>query len=320
MLFLTLADAGPLPEYARATLGREVAGTVERLVLDGVLEFEHQGKWCHGGAAAALLAPNEPLIGHGRIGALSLAALRYGQHLGNASEDELVHRLYGFGRRPIGPELRGLMPDTATVSDAIGLGVGVGGRVTRALGASWAELPASKDSRHWRHWHPRVGGRRRPLRANVKLYLSPTVEALGDALGVLAELLGAAPSATAFKVGVGLGGICRPDKVVIYFDGLDALHATAQDLASRLHGVPAQGVPFTAAVTEDGLLSWAVDPVETSWRYWLAGRAAEHLLQGRLEPDGPPPWRYALQRLRLDGVDTVRWARADGVVPQASER
>ncbi|TCC52114.1 hypothetical protein E0H73_39940 [Kribbella pittospori] len=317
MLFLTLAEAGPLPEYARASLGREVSGTVARLVLDGVLEFEHKGEWRHGGAAAALLAPHEPLIGRGRIGALSLTALQYGQQLGIASEDVLVHRLYGFGRRPIGPELRRLMPDTAAVSDAIGLGVA--GRVTRALAAAWAELPASKDGRHWRHWRPRAVGRRRPSRANVKLYLSPTVEALGDTLWVLSELLGSAPSATAFKVGVGLGGICRPDKVVVYFDGLDALHATAQDLSVRLRGVPAQGVPFTAAVTEDGLLSWAVDPEGTSWRYWLAGRLAEHLVQGRLESNGPPPWRYALQRLRFDGVDTVGWARADGVVPQASE-
>jgi hypothetical protein len=115
---------------------------------------------------------------------------------------------------------------------------------------------------------------------------------------------------------VGLGGICRTDKIVVYFNDLDALHETAQELAMRLHGVPAQGVPFTAAVTEDGLLSWAVDPRATSWRHWLVGRLAEHLVQGRREDDGLPPWRYALQRLGLDGVDTDRWARADGIVPQ----
>lgn len=306
LLFLTLGEPGRLPAYARTALAADAADTVARLVLDGVLELEFGGAWYTGARASALLDPgdhDEPP--RGRIGALSVAALRYGEQLGDLPEDVLALRLYGYGRRPIGPQLYRALPDDV-VEDA--LGIGQDGEVRRTLGRAWDEQPSKDGRRHWMHWRPRgEANSARARRANVKLYVSPTVEALGEAMRVLANLLAVAPSPIGFKTGADLGGVCRPDKIVLYFDRLDELQATADELARRLAGLPAHGVPFTSAVTDDGLLSWAADPATTSWRIWVATRLAERLVQARRAPDGTEPWRYALHRLRLDGVDTHRW-------------
>jgi hypothetical protein len=82
-------------------------------------------------------------------------------------------------------------------------------------------------------------------------------------------------------------------------------------------------VPFTAAVTNDGLLSWAIDPPRgrgsgardpVSWRSWITGRLAEHLVAGRGGgSDDAEPWQVALARVRLDGVDPTTWVPGPGI-------
>ena len=86
-------------------------------------------------------------------------------------------------------------------------------------------------------------------------------------------------------------------------------------------GIAAQGVPFTSEIGGDGLLSWGVDPPagersslwdgRESWRLWLSHRLARALIDARAaetpENAGIEPWRFALERVRLDGVDTATW-------------
>lgn len=307
LLFLTLQRPGALPAYARAELGGRAATTLARLVLDGVLELEHDGRWHTGSPAAELLFPRPAGGGTGRIGELSLAALRYGQELGELGEDQLARRLYDFGRCPIGPELLRRLPDAAAVAAALGLGAG--GPVAARLAGGWVE--AGQAAGYWRHWRPRrPAADPRARRAAVKLYVSPAVDALPAALAVLAEELADHPAATAFKLGADLGGICRPDKLVVYFDRLDELQETAAALTPRLAGLPAHGVPFTAAVTPDGMLSWGADPPDGgSWRLRVVRGLAEHLRRG-LADGVAEPWRFALDRIRLSGVDPDTWRPA----------
>jgi hypothetical protein len=125
---------------------------------------------------------------------------------------------------------------------------------------------------------------------------------------------------------VGLGGICRPDKIVVYLTQLDDLYEFADVLRSRLSGCAAQGVPFTAAVSENGLLSWGADPPsargtrKTSWRMWVAWRLAEYLISAQTaEVSTREPWEYALERLSLTGIDTETWIPANGMWPVALE-
>ena len=86
--------------------------------------------------------------------------------------------------------------------------------------------------------------------------------------------------------------------------------------------MPVQGVPFTAEIGGEGLLSWGVDPAQerhrlawegpVSWRLFVTSRLARALLHARHESGpGLEPWRFALERLRLEGVDISTWTPMD---------
>jgi hypothetical protein len=113
-------------------------------------------------------------------------------------------------------------------------------------------------------------------------------------------------------------GLLRPDKIVAYFPDFERLAKAAEAVSARLGGVPAQGVPFTSEIGGDGLLSWGMDPPASelaawggreSWRLWLTHRLARALLAAR-SAEGLEPWRFALERVRLEGIDTASWTPA----------
>ncbi len=88
-------------------------------------------------------------------------------------------------------------------------------------------------------------------------------------------------------------------------------------LRPALAGLAADGVPFTAACSADGLLSWGIDPPaepgadlasRESWRLWLTNRLALALVAARGAAATMPPWQFALARLALAGIDPRSWA------------
>jgi hypothetical protein len=327
LLFLTLAEPGPLPAYVVARLGDDLERTIGRLVIDGVLEIEHAGEYLCGARAADIRLGARSAGGRGRIAELSVAALRYGQELGDLPESLLALRLYLYGRRPVSAALRRRLPDPASVD--VYLGLAPGGSARAALDAGWLESPPSGEERtYWRHWRPRrTPGAPGPGGVSYKLYVSPAPDALETVIGTVASSLVGAPGLAAFKVGSDLHGICRPDKLVVYLDRLEDLQEGAALLRDRLTGCPAHGVPFTAAVTQDGLLSWGADPPARSsangsesgsWRMWVTERLAEYLTQARTPGrGGAQPWQFALERLRLAGIDTDTWIPVSGMWPEA---
>jgi len=145
-------------------------------------------------------------------------------------------------------------------------------------------------------------------------------ESLGDGVRALAAAAHGVPGIHALKCGLRLGGVVRSDKLIAHCDSLEALHKVATGVRTRLDGVAAQGVPFTASIGADGLLSWGMDPPDTlsmrheSWRSWITERLAEYVIEGRQgTQDDPEPWRYAIERIALDGVNTQTWAPEDGL-------
>lgn len=331
LLFLTLAEPGPLPAYVVARLGDELERTIGRFVLDGVLEIEHDGEFVSGAQAADVIVTGRSAGGRGRIAELSLAALRYGQELADLPEPLLALRLYFYGRRPVSAGLRHRVADHAAV-DAY-LGLAPGGSARAALDAGWHEAPppAAGERVYWRHWRPRRAHEHsEPADVKYKLYVSPATDALETSIGTVASSLAGARGVMAFKVGSDVHGICRPDKLVVYFDRLEDLQAGAAVLGERLSGCPAHGVPFTAAVTHDGLLSWGADPPapssgngggRASWRLWVTERLAEYLTLARnARRSDLEPWQFALERLRLAGIDTDTWIPASGMWPEVLAR
>jgi hypothetical protein len=323
LLFLTLSDPAQLPGYVGARLGEDLERTIARLVVDDVLEIEHEGRFICGSEAARRVLSGHASAGRGRIGELSMAALRYGQGLTSLSTGELALRLYSYGRRPLTPILEARLPDAAAI-DAY-LGLQPGGSARRALDAGWVETPPVAGVRaYWRSWRARRA--KSGSGAGYKLYVSPTLDALPRAVEAVASAVAAGHGAQAFKVGADVRDLCRADKLVVYFDRLDDLQDAAGKLEERIGGCPAHGVPFTAAVTTDGLLSWGADPpaldadvgARTSWRLWVSERLAEYLALGAADgADALEPWQFALERLGLAGVDTDTWIPASGMWRQA---
>lgn len=313
LLFLTLREPGPLPSYVTGVLGEAAERTLSRLVADGVLEILDGDGFVSGAAALGrLLRGGAQELGSGPLAALSVAALRYAQDLPVEDVERLSWSLYGFNRRPLTPRWRRALPDSAAVEGH--LGIDPGGANRQRLDRGWSRL--TMDG--WLSW---IRPGRNPERtagsgATYKLYVSPAPESLAQGFGAILEALTAA-RAFQFKIGPDALGLLRPDKIVAYFPDFDSLARAAEVVRRRLAGAPAQGVPFTSGIDEDGLLSWGVDPPRSaassarmgeSWRLWLARRLASALVAARNQRgDGLEPWRFALERVSLEGIDTASW-------------
>lgn len=123
----------------------------------------------------------------------------------------------------------------------------------------------------------------------------------------------------AFKFGIDIHGLFRPDKFVIYVTNVDSVYQFADVSATMFSDISAQGVPFTATLSEDGLLSWGADPAltehlvgvhsRTSWRLWVVNRLAVGLIaaQEAFPTDSEQRCKVALERIRLERVDTHSW-------------
>jgi hypothetical protein len=302
LLFLTLREPGPLPSYVRRVFGEPALREIERLIADGVFEVENDGVFVSGPAALGLLQGATEPAPAGRIARLSLEALRHAQALAEDDPAALALRLYGYNSRPLTPRWRRLLSGPEAVQDH--LGIGPGGPHRWVLDRKWKRLDPSAG---WLSWAWRSGGGRRPGSSpTYKLYISPEPESLAERFdAILAGLTMTRPFQ--FKIGSDAWGLLRPDKIVAYFPDFERLAEAAGGLAEGLSGVPAQGVPFTAEIDGDGLLSWGIDSSATeSWRFWLVRKLARALLTAR-EAGEAEPWRFALDRLRLEGIDTATW-------------
>ena len=318
LLYLTLRDPGRLPRYVHTLLGADLRTTVTRLVLDGVLEIDAGGQFVCGPDALALFEQSTGTRQEGgRIAALSIAALRYAERLELRDTTVLAGRLYSFNRLPLTPAWRRRLPTREALAEQLGLAAGT--PLANAIGRRWTATGGSERESPWLSWGAppaRFAGD-----ATFKLYVSPHPDVLADVLPDVVEVLGEARAA-AFKVGADVAGVLRPDKLVAYFDRFERLAAAGERLRERLHGVAAHGVPFTAEIDPDGLLSWGTDPPahaqthglegQESWRLWLCMRLAAALLHGA-DGAAAEPWAYALERIRLEGVDPATWAPSQAI-------
>lgn len=356
LLYLSLLDPGQMPGYARTLGGEDFASAITKLVIDQVLEIEIDEAFVAGAKAyEALYGPTVSTESRTRIGRLSTAALRYGQALPVSDIMELSMRLYNFNRMPVTTAWENKLAGPDDVIEL--LGVGAGDRHEYLLRTQWQANPsngklksagrAAQDgspseiaggynhetepgklpeaSSGWLSWNSRKTlANSSKNNATFKLYISPLPEFIAEVFGLSFKTL-ANTRAFHLKVGSDVLGLLRPDKMVAYFSSQDDLREAAEILSREVEGCPPHGVPFTAEISGDGLLSWGVDPPESrqllswqpqeSWRLWLTNRLANALISARNSADanGPAklePWQYALERLSLEGVDTESWTPA----------
>lgn len=320
LLFYSMAQPGPLPAYVHERLGAECNQAVAELVLDGVLEIaDDDGTFRSGGGAEGLVYHADALeLGTGSVSDLSREALRYGQLVPVDSSARLANRLYCYNTIPISPRWRARLPSTDAVERFLAMETGTSLR--HLLSAHWELFTDPAPTGGWWRWRrlmSRGGPTPSVIDPTYKLYVSPAPEALPQVWPTIVRLL-ADLGAPAFKIGQDVMGLLRPDKIVVYFASFEDLARLGRELASELADCPAQGTPFTAAIGESGLLSWGMDPPagngtpqssrHQSWRSWVTQRLAVALMAARHEVHGIEPWRFALQRMALEGVDVRTWA------------
>lgn len=236
-----------------------------------------------------------------RIAHLSLAAIRLAASVFWTEPALAEHWLYRFGTVPRGPTVErdfGAGDGSITV-----LGLSLGSRTRRMLEAAY-------EATSLEGWYSFA---RRPARAKMvaacKLYVSPRPEALVDCFPRIADAF-VQSDVQSFKVGRGIEGLLRPDKIIAYFEDHAHMQDAAGVLGRSLRGCPVQGVPFTAEVGGNGLLSCGVDPpagdVAASWRSWITKRLANSLTAQR-GAEHVDLVTAALAEIRLAGVDPDFW-------------
>jgi hypothetical protein len=320
-LWSALREPTLLPEPALDAPGDGVA--VARLLLDGVLEVEHEGRFVSGADAFPLVfGDGDAPAGTGSLAQLSLAALEYGASLALDDPIALSWRIYRYNTLPESPAWRRRLPDRRAVAAYLGLD---GFDARAGLIQSSAGDHRLSTHKGWLSWDLRRNAHSRKGGTLWKLYVSPRVESLPAALQTIASLVPDLPGAVSLKVGATLPGLLRPDKCVLYFRTRDQLDIAAERLASELDGMPAHGVPFTAELS-DTLLSWGVDPPDDrptlqwlgveSWRLWVTNQLAAALLVARTsETRTVAPVEFALGRISLEGIDPLTWTPRDDVWP-----
>ena len=258
-----------------------------------------------------------------RTGELSMHALTSAMQLGAASVATYARYLYRYNTAPASPSWRRTYPTRESVLDQ--LRTPVVPWAANEIERSWTLIDDADTSVRWWIWthascsiHPAdFSGM-----ATWKLYVSPTCDSVRDAFHAVVSML-ADVDVLAVKVGRDLPGLLRPDKMIVYFARREHLEGAAARLRAALDHLPAQGVPFTAPLTDDGMLSWGIDPPYSltggearsteSWRGWVTNRLARFLHEGGTTPDVTlPAWTFALSRLELEGVDPRTFVPKEG--------
>jgi hypothetical protein len=319
LLFLTLRDPGKLPAYLAASQVADLNETIAGLVLDSVLEICVDGRYLTGrDAYPHMFADGDFPMARQRLGNLSLEAVQHAQLLGLHDVSKLSARLYFYNRLPATPRWKRLLGDAERVKSALGCGEGTA--VEGILRRNFSEVPQGTSHQGWYMWRSRRAvSDRSPRKVSYKLYISPHMTCLGEAFAATVEIA-ASLRAPVFKVGRDLYGLLRPDKLICYFSSQEKLLEAAAHIEKETAGLTSHGVPFTAPFGESGLVSWGVDPPlgeralpwheDSSWRLWVTNQLAIGLVSAR-DQKNVEPWRFALDRLQLKGVDTMTWEPRD---------
>lgn len=317
LLLLTLQNPSRLPQYAIDDLGERCDSIVGKMVLDGILEIEENGVMISGPAALGAVTGSETFRLHqDTLAALSLRALAYAEALDVLDVSELSMRLYAYNRIPATSHWLRAFPDDPSVRKHLGVDKPA---LNRLLSGISVELPP-RPNEAWIVWQSRQITSAKPRAGIYKLYVSP---ALDDLAATFSNTMCALARSKAFqwKVGRNVYGLLRPDKILAYFRNFVDLQEMAAHLTARLQGCASHGVPFTAEISGSGLLSWGVDPqaeaqtaawpMRESWRARICNRLATALLYAKAAAtNGPSPLRFAIERLRLDGIDPDTWTHS----------
>src|SRR5687768_5676834 len=110
LLFLSLQEPGPVPDFVFAMTEDDPDRILRRLIFDSILQIEEAGTFISGADACARLGIDRSGAS-GRHAQLSIDALNYCAALSEADAATIAHKLYSYNRRPMTPEMRRRLPD-----------------------------------------------------------------------------------------------------------------------------------------------------------------------------------------------------------------
>lgn len=254
----------------------------------------------HASFCRPTVAANRP---QGRLAHLSVQGLQHAQALGAESIGITAARLYAWNRLPTSAWRR-LAAEPALVST----------KSVSAAGEMWMQVTPGPPASPWCVWRLR-GNPVEHTGPTWKLYVSPHPLQLAEAVAACLAAAAGLP-VVSLKYGGDAQGILRPDKLVVHLASVDAVHLLAFRLLHLLDGCPVHGVPYTAELGGDGLISWGRDPpvgsadasIGPSWRSWVTHLLAQGLASRC--PSQIEPWQVALDRIAHAGVDPRTWTPA----------
>ena len=252
-----------------------------------------------GGQPGASAAP-APRV-RGVLASLSNRAIEHASHF-DEPVSESAHRLYAYNSVPVLGRLRRVSTFDAYLSWLCDRNAASMMRHVRSSDPAWIRMGSGSSPRERRIY---------------KLYVSVRAEQLPRALEVLSRELLARARWEAKVAGspIMLG---RPDKLVVYFDDLESMHAVVSAVAPAFEELSAQGVPFTAPASASGALSWARDPaprdgIANSWRQRLVHLVASALASWKHERARPELFEHVQTALAASNIDSETWT------PQGSQ-
>lgn len=315
LLFYCLQQPGPLPQFVKQVYDDDMNTTLAKLLLEEVLQLEHDGTFVSGTGAANALYKQAGYNGAdlNGISLLSQNAIQYVLHLNGLDFSGALFRLYSYNTVPTVSE-----SDVFATTEAVEtfLGISSGSIVADAIAQHWHKhTPTEKGG--WLAFH-RKGAEQRKRKRDVtyKMYISPLLSSLPYVFQKTVLLL-SSTKAFSFKTGSHQRGLLRPDKFVVYFYQHSDLQEAAALLKGALKDVPAQGVPFTAQLDETGLLSWGIDPPAAdvidgleggSWRAHITEKLAAAVLQAKAaQLSKTEAYQFVVHKLFLEKIDPFTW-------------
>jgi hypothetical protein len=294
LLYLHLGKTNILPRYLFLSGEQKINATIAQLVLDNILEMECKGNFVSGSAAIKAIFGEtlfETAIIPDRISQLSLEAIQYGLLLRNMDRRSLSYKLYTFNTIPWDSYAKSKFYVDSSVKEF--LFSSAKNEINNLLKKYWKPDNLSEE-KYWLSWS-RIGADKNyfitPDKPTFKLYISPAIHDLPIVFDRAIRVLSVSQTLS-FKTGSTIQGLLRPDKMVAYFESIEALMETATLLKKEFTGYAPHGVAFTAQVDETGMLSWGVDPPLTdilsvieagSWRLKVTDQLALAIMQAQTD-------------------------------------
>ncbi|MDB5007776.1 MAG: hypothetical protein JWP45_2169 [Mucilaginibacter sp.] len=303
-IFFSLNSAQKLTPAHVTLFGENAVQGVIGMVYDNILQIQTASGAFEGGSNCESVwklvnshnSVDRPLH---PLSKLSCDAISYAFHAAHLDENAITNRLYGFNTYPHIMNTTQVNPSKINDTD------------TRLRNIVKERNYHFHDSGYWLNWrHTNCVGF---SQLHYKLYISPCLQSTHEVFRTIAEMCFNF-LVPAFKIGKGVHGMLRPDKLVLYFQSMEAMLSVANELRHSLNGVDAQGVPFTNPTDTGALISWAIEPNAisvnyegvTSWRMYVS-KCISRSMKLSAFMYGDHSVASVLKRIRLNGIEPDNW-------------